>query len=244
MKKSRVFPTVVFMVILAVTAMWAVVFVPNMPVHAQQGTYFPPTVYQATTTTVGWNAGILNNGGHAVTITAGTSAVTTSKADCSLPVAANCNFVYANSSGTVAVTTTQATALASGNVLMAYVETSGSAITGITYPNQSSIPGNMQYVAQACGTTSTCASTYVGPALKVAYGTVALVSASPSAATVASFSPAFTSSTSYSCSASPVGTSAAVAAAGIAVNITSGTSVTFTGPNTVTTVINYVCYGQ
>ena len=60
--------------------------------------------------------------------------LTASKTDCSGPVYADCDIVYANASGTVAFTTAIGTAAASGNSVLAYVETSATAVTGIRYP--------------------------------------------------------------------------------------------------------------
>lgn len=104
-------------------------------------------------TTISWSAGTILNGGHAVSIAAGTGSATTSKGDCSAPSFANCNFVYSNSSGTVAVTTTLATAQSGGNVLLAFVETSGSAITATRMANQSGT-----IMTQALGPLSTFSS--------------------------------------------------------------------------------------
>lgn len=211
---------------------------PDKPLMAQANLR-QPAVAQNTTTSVKWTAGTLNNGGHAVTVTAGTAAVTTSKTDCTAPAYASCNFVYANSSGTVAVTATLATAMAAGNSLMAYVETS-SVITKIGFPNQASTAYQVR-VVQNCGTTATCANTSAGPGIIEVFGSVALTSASPSTASLTALP--FTSSSSYVCTASAVGNTAAIAAAGIAITQTSGSAVTLTGPNTVTTVINYRCTG-
>lgn len=104
---------------------------------AQQN-YIAPTVYSTNATTgIGWTAGTVNNGGHPVSVAAGTSTVTLSEASCAPPSYTGCNFVYANSSGTVAVTTSVATAAASGNTLLAYIETGATTITQIVYPWQS-----------------------------------------------------------------------------------------------------------
>lgn len=97
--------------------------------------------------------------------------------------------------------------------------------------------------AHSCGTTSTCANT-ANASNRTIFGTVALTSASPSTATVTAISPAFTSSSSYVCTATPTGASAAIAAGGIAISYVSGSSFTLTGPNTVSTVINYICIGN
>lgn len=94
-----------------------------------------------------------------------------------------------------------------------------------------------------CGTTTTCANT-TNNSDWIVRGTVALGSASPSASTVASISPAFTSTSTYTCTASPEGATAAIAAGGIAITKVSGSSITLTGPNTVTTVIDYICIGH
>lgn len=92
-----------------------------------------------------------------------------------------------------------------------------------------------------CGTTTTCTAAAATPNLITKFGSVALTSASPSTAVITGLP--FTSTSSYVCTASPEGTTAAVAATGIAVSRTSASSLTLTGPNTVTTVINYVCTG-
>lgn len=92
-----------------------------------------------------------------------------------------------------------------------------------------------------CGTVVACAdATQHSPI--VAYGSVPLTSASPSTASVTTLT--FSSSTSYRCTATPEGTTAAIAAGGVAINRTSGTTMTLTGPNTVTTIIDFVCWGN
>ena len=65
-------------------------------------------------------------------------------------------------------------------------------------------------------------------------GTATLVSASPSTVDVTGIT-----ASSY-CTATPVGTTAAIAAGGVAASLSS-TTLTLTGPNTVTTVLNYSC---
>lgn len=211
----------------------------GIPLMAQQ-TLIQPTVYQSTATVVAWTAGTVNNGGHAVAVSSGTASITTSKTDCSAPAYAGCNFVYANSSGTVAVTTTPSTAFANGNSILAYVEASGSAITNIAYPQQAST-ATLPRLLLNCGTTTTCAATSAGPGIFEVTGSVALTSASPSQATVIGLP--FTSTSSYFCTAIPVGTTAAIAAAGVAVSLVGSSTITLTGPNTVTTVIHYHCTG-
>jgi hypothetical protein len=67
-----------------------------------------------------------------------------------------------------------------------------------------------------------------------ACGSIALVSASPSTATV-------TVPAGVSCACWPVGTTAAIAAGGCAASVSS-TTLTLTGPNTVTTTVRYMCF--
>lgn len=159
------------------------------------GTYRFPTVSQNTTTTVKWTAGTLNNGGHSVTVTASSASVTTSMTDCSSPSYASCNFVYANSSGTVGVSTTKATAFAAGNTLLAYVETS-TVITRIAYPQQASVPysGGINSFTN-CGSSITCATPaqVQGMAVNVQAGSAALTGGT---VTITGLSPAYTQNSS------------------------------------------------
>jgi hypothetical protein len=86
-------------------------------------------------------AGTVLSGGHAAAITASTTPhllMTAAQTSCIAPTFAACNFIYVpNSGGAMLVTQTLATAAAPGNVLLAMVETDGTAITRIAYPNQS-----------------------------------------------------------------------------------------------------------
>lgn len=67
----------------------------------------------------------------------------------------------------------------------------------------------------------------------LACGTIALSSGTPSTATK-------TVTSGSTCFCWPVGTTAAIAAGGCAANVSS-TTATFTGPNTVTTTVGYIC---
>lgn len=95
----------------------------------------------------------------------------------------------------------------------------------------------------SCGTTATCANTANGSYREV-FGSVALSSGTPSQATITGISPAFTSTSSYECTCSPNGTTAAIAAGGCAVSKVSTSSITLTGPASVTTVVSYSCKGN
>lgn len=88
----------------------------------------------ATLLLVNYTAGKLYLGDTPVSVAAGQLTMTASKADCTGPAYTACNIVYANSAGTVASTLAIATAAASGNSILAYVQTSSTAVTEIRYP--------------------------------------------------------------------------------------------------------------
>jgi hypothetical protein len=90
---------------------------------------------------------------------------------------------------------------------------------------------------------ATCSGSTVSSTAKIVYGlSGALNGASPSVAAV-TLGVTFTSSSTYTCTANPVGTTAAVAAGGIAVSYTSSSVVTFTSANGATATVAYVCIG-
>lgn len=207
------------------------------------GTYRFPTVTRSGSSllVIAWTGGTLNNGGHAVAITAGTAAVTASRADCAAPAFASCNIVYASSAGSVSVNSTATTGMAAvqmvgGNTILALVETNGTTITRIAYPSQFSTgPGAAAgKMFQDCGTTATCSNTVSKP--RILYGHAPL--AANGVLTVSAIAPAFTSSTSYACVATlSAGTSG--------VTITQGTStITFTYPGAATHEVYYNCTGN
>ena len=92
---------------------------------------------------------------------------------------------------------------------------------------------------QFCGTTTTCSHTAeVTP--QIVFGSTALSSGSPSTAAVTGISPAFTNIADYVCTvtAQTTPTTALFSVAKV-----STSAFTITGPNTVTTVVNYICVG-
>jgi hypothetical protein len=93
---------------------------------------------------------------------------------------------------------------------------------------------------QDCGTTSTCAATDISATAHIVKGSVALVSGTPSTATVTGFSPFFSSTSSFVCTAS----NATTQTNAIKVVNASTSSITLTGPNTVTDTVNYSCIGN
>jgi hypothetical protein len=92
--------------------------------------------------------------------------------------------------------------------------------------------------AHSCGTTTTCANTANG-SNRIVFGNVALSSGTPSTAVVTGIT-AFTSTSSYVCTA----TNKTTAADPVKVVNTSTSSITITGPNTVTDSIDYICIGN
>ena len=93
---------------------------------------------------------------------------------------------------------------------------------------------------QACGSTAACKATVV--ALRTVQGSGTLVTGSPSTFAVTGISPAFTSASTFTCTAqdtSTVANNIGVLAAGYV----SASAVTFTGPNTNTDGFKYQCSG-
>jgi hypothetical protein len=105
------------------------------------------------------------------------------------------------------------------------------------WPNQTVSTTGTSSV-QNCGTLAACGHTALTGA-QIVIGSAALVSASPSTVTITGISPAFTSATSYVCTA----TDRTSASALKVVNV-SGSSFTITGPNTVSDVVNFNCSGN
>ncbi len=109
-------------------------------------TAYPQATFRAPTISAGsnvnyvyWTAGKIHNGGHEVSVAAGSHILTTSQADCSAPGYAACNFLYANNAGAVDITNTLATAVGSGNTLLAFIETGAAdtILAHIALPSQS-----------------------------------------------------------------------------------------------------------
>ena len=115
-----------------------------------------PRVYAGTGLYVKNTAGYVYNGGHRVTIAASTGSgtlLTDTQTSCAAPAFSACNFLYANSSGTIANTVTIGTAATPGNVLLALIETTGGAITRLAPANMSDT-----IALQALGQTGTFSS--------------------------------------------------------------------------------------
>lgn len=93
---------------------------------------------------------------------------------------------------------------------------------------------------QACGTTSTCSATAMTSG-QIVQGSAALVSGTPSAVTITAISPAFTSTATYNCTATEITNPANNL---LSVTKVSGSSITITGPNTLTDVVGFICVGN
>lgn len=117
-----------------------------------------------------------------------------------------------------------------GQIPISYVASSG---TGSVL-RATAVPS-----AQGCGTTSACSHTAITGA-QIVYGSVPLVTGTPSTATITGISPAFTSSSTFVCT---LGAQSSATGALLSVANVSGSSFTITGPAAVTTVINYICVG-
>lgn len=102
-----------------------------------------------------------------------------------------------------------------------------------------SITGSLTPI-QTCGTTTTCSHTVLTTP-QVVMGSAALVTGTPSTATITGITPAFTSASSYVCT---LGAQSSATGALLSVANVTGSSFTITGPAAVTTVINYICAGN
>ena len=120
-----------------------------------------------------------------------------------------------------------------------FAVTAPAAAITTTFPDPGANANVMLSVsAVSCGTTTTCAATAT-PGLKIAFGSVALTSATPSTAVVTAI-PAFTGTTTFTCVATEQTTQANNT---LKVVNTSTTSITITGAATNTDTIGYFCWG-
>jgi len=157
-------------------------------------------------TALSYTAGTIYAGGTAEAITASGASpltATTSEGQCTAPfnqAATACNFVYWTSGTGLSITTSYATAYNGGqNVIVAYVTTSSTAITGVTPASLTLPPVNSESVT-SCGTTTTCTQGNAALLPHTIIGTVTFSAATT--ATITAIAPAFTSTTSYTCTAS------------------------------------------
>ena len=155
------------------------------------------------TSTLNYGAGTIYAGGVAEGIVAGTLAMSSTQGTCLQPfeqAATACNFVYWTSGTGLSTSTSYATAYGGGaNVVVAFVATNSSGnITAIT-PSSLTLPPLADAFVSSCGTTATCTPTTVNLPRTIV-GTVAMASATT--VQVTAIAPAFTSTTSFVCTAS------------------------------------------
>lgn len=171
-------------------------------------------------------------GSTSATYTAGTGQTNIDTVNGSFGITSNDN--YANdilSSGTPVATSTLSASGNWGALVGAFKITSATATASFINPF---INGHAEI--ESCGTTTTCGQTQIFTPF-VLFGTVALASGSPSTATLSNLP--FTSSTTYVC----IPNDQTTAANGIKAVNSSGSSVVFTGPNTVSDTVGYDCIG-
>lgn len=212
-----------------------VAFLAQLPTTEAQTNLTFPNVSQNTSTSVKWTAGTVNNGAHAVSVSASTASVSAYRDACTAPSFTACNIVYANSSGTVSVVATSnaiITANSSGNTILAYVETTAAgAISRIVYPQQASVANLMISMSTECLASTSCAAPVSVSGMRVAAGSATL---SGGAVTITGISPAFaafnttTLAPSFSCIAVMNASTTTAAAQSIRCVPVSATSLTIT----------------
>lgn len=110
-----------------------------------------------------------------------------------------------------------------------------SSVTGVYNNGAGAVDGNNKGSERS----SLSVAKLIGPRV-VQSGSVALTSGTPSTATVVFAQTLSGSATDYVVIAVPVGATAAIAAAGVAVSGLTTAQFVLTGPNTVTTTINWM----
>jgi len=123
------------------------------PAFSQTSYNAPPNVYYPGPTglVINYSGGIIMQGGAVNTIVPGTLTVSNTQTSCAAPAFTACNFVYWTSGTALLTTTTYSTAYAPGNVVVAYVTSTGGNVTLVTFPGPSpSVPVS---IAQTSTTT-------------------------------------------------------------------------------------------
>lgn len=112
----------------------------------------------------------------------------------------------------------------------------GTANRSITWPDAAGTPSLTSHYY--CGGVAVCSPSLITGGFSFS-GHASLVSGSPSTVTITGFSPAFTSTSTYECMASDQ-----TAPNALQVTKVSGSSITITGPATVTDTVSYSCQGN
>jgi len=157
-------------VLLFVLALAAAAMAQAAPGTAYQGAFFQaPYVTAGTGLAVNYTAGSLYLGNGPVAVASGSvGSLAASQNACARPTYTACNIIYSNSTGTIAATTSIATAQASGNSILAFVQTSVSAVTTVQYPWQDtgfpSISLSGAFVLSTASITPTATAATIGVA--------------------------------------------------------------------------------
>lgn len=97
----------------------------------------PWITYSTSSLVVSWNTGIIYTPNGQINIVPGSLTLTASASSCGRAAGGgftSCDFIYSNSSGTMATTQALATASAPGNSILAYVTTSSSGVITLVTP--------------------------------------------------------------------------------------------------------------
>ena len=145
---------------------------PHKTVQAQGYSGAMPNVYAhaATGLQVDYTAGVIASGGLQTSITSGNVTVSNTQTDCSAPAYASCNFVYWHTGSGLSTTTTIATAFVPGNVVVAFVTSTGGNISVVTpAPWAPGIPANTQTDRFYFALPAPCSFTYLTTAVDTGF---------------------------------------------------------------------------
>jgi len=200
-----------------------------VPVAVQASTGTSGTI----TVAAGKAAAISNSltfaGTDSTTMTFPTTSATIARTD-----AAN-TFTGTQTVGALVATTVNGNTITTGTGTL----TLGTGATA-TFPATSiTVPGT---IVNNCGTANACSNTVISATSKIVVGVTAVLNgASPAIATVTGM-PAFTSASSYVCTANVNSASASTHV--LAINYVSSSSVTFTAANGSSDTVSYICVGS
>lgn len=121
----------------------------------------PNVLTPATGLVVTYTAGTISSGGLQTAITGSTVTVANTETSCAAPAYTSCNFVYWNTGSSLSTTTSAVTAFAPGNVVVAFVTSTGGNVTAIT--PAAWIPATAGLTTQPGGTTNTAGAYWVPP---------------------------------------------------------------------------------
>lgn len=121
----------------------------------------PNVLTPATGLVVTYTGGLVVSGGLQTTITGSTVTVSDAQTSCAAPAYTSCNFVFWNTGASLSTSTSAATAFAPGNVIVAYVTTTGGNVTAIT--PSAWAPASTAITTLPSGATNTAGAYWVSP---------------------------------------------------------------------------------